>query len=62
MCEPRQEYDSDDEEEAAVQDTSSGGLDDEYSEALQTATAGDIQDIADILGVTFQEHCQANIG
>ena len=58
---PGQEYDSDDEEEAAVQETSSGGLDDEYSEALQTATAGDIQDIADILGVTFQEHCQANI-
>ena len=29
------------------------------SQALQIATAGDIQDIADILGVTFQEHCVA---
>ena len=29
------------------------------SQALQMATAGDIQDIADILGVTFQEHCVA---
>ena len=29
------------------------------SAALQMATATDIQDIADILGVTFQEHCSA---
>ena len=29
------------------------------SQALSVATAGDIQDIADILGVTFQEHCVA---
>ena len=30
-----------------------------FSQALLTATATDIQDIADILGVTFQEHCMA---
>ena len=30
-----------------------------FSAALQMATATDIQDIADILGVTFQEHCSA---
>ena len=34
-------------------------LDSEYTAALQLATATDIQDIADILGVTFQEHCKA---
>jgi len=54
------EYDSDEEEEkakAAEEDTSA--IDDEYSQALQLATASDIQDIADILGVTFQEHCVA---
>ena len=28
-------------------------------QALMTATPTDIQDIADILGVTFQEHCMA---
>jgi len=53
-------YDSDDEDEKkkdVVEDP--GVLDDEYSQALQMATATDIQDIADILGVTFQEHCQA---
>ena len=30
-----------------------------FSQALLSATATDIQDIADILGVTFQEHCMA---
>ena len=30
-----------------------------FSQALLSATATDIQDIADILGVTFQEHCVA---
>lgn len=56
-------YDSDDEEHEkkreVVEDT--GSLDDEYSQALQMATATDIQDIADILGVTFQEHCSATL-
>lgn len=54
------EYDSDDEDEKKqVVEEDSSELDDEYSQALQMATAGDIQDIADILGVTFQEHCVA---
>ena len=30
-----------------------------FRQALLGATATDIQDIADILGVTFQEHCAA---
>jgi len=57
----KKEYDSDDEDEhkkvEVVEDP--GTLNDEYSAALQMATATDIQDIADILGVTFQEHCSA---
>jgi len=54
------EYDSDDEDEKKkVAEEDPADLDDEYSQALQVATAGDIQDIADILGVTFQEHCVA---
>ena len=54
-------YDSDDEEEAKKKEVveDPGVLDDEYTQALQIATATDIQDIADILGVTFQEHCSA---
>jgi len=52
------EYSSDEEEEKVPEDDSAE-LDDEYSQALQMATATDIQDIADILGVTFQEHCSA---
>jgi len=54
------EYDSDDEDEKQKPvEEYSGEIDDEYSQALQMATATDIQDIADILGVTFQEHCSA---
>jgi len=54
------EYDSDDEDEKKkVVEEDPADIDDEYSQALSVATAGDIQDIADILGVTFQEHCVA---
>jgi len=52
------EYDSDDDDEAP-QHTTTVSYDDEYGQALMTATPTDIQDIADILGVTFQEHCMA---
>jgi len=35
-------------------------LDAEYSDALEMATQSDILDIADILGVTYQDHCEAS--
>ena len=31
----------------------------EYSEALGAATLTDLMEIADILGVTYQDHCSA---
>jgi len=52
------EYSSD-EEDNVDKEESLEELDSEYTAALQLATATDIQDIADILGVTFQEHCKA---
>ena len=56
----KKEYDSDDEDDVKTEVThNSSMLDEETNQALMTATAGDIQDIADILGVTFQEHCMA---
>ena len=56
----KKEYDSDDEDEVNTgTTTNSSMLDEETNQALMSATAGDIQDIADILGVTFQEHCTA---
>ena len=56
----KKEYDSDDEDDVKTESThNSSMLDEETNQALMTATAGDIQDIADILGVTFQEHCMA---
>ena len=55
----KKEYDSDDEEEVQKESNTSVNMDDEYGQALLSATATDIQDIADILGVTFQEHCMA---
>ena len=57
----KKEYDSDDEDDMRAADTASSAVnyDDEYGQALLSATATDIQDIADILGVTFQEHCMA---
>lgn len=54
----KKEYDSDEEEEVQKAEPSVN-MDDEYGQALLNATATDIQDIADILGVTFQEHCMA---
>ena len=56
----KKEYDSDDEDDVKTEVThNSSMLDEETNQALMAATAGDIQDIADILGVTFQEHCMA---
>ena len=56
----KKEYDSDDEDDVKTESThNSSMLDEETNQALMAATAGDIQDIADILGVTFQEHCMA---
>jgi len=54
------EYSSDEEEDNNQRSTANAvNVDDEYGQALLGATATDIQDIADILGVTFQEHCAA---
>ena len=54
------EYDSDDDDDMRNEPASTAvDYDDEYGQALLSATATDIQDIADILGVTFQEHCMA---
>jgi len=53
------EYSSDEEDDKEAPEESVEELDSEYTAALQLATATDIQDIADILGVTFQEHCKA---
>lgn len=56
--------DSDDEDNYAShnQQEESGTfqLDAEYSDALDLATQSDILDIADILGVTYQDHCEAS--
>ena len=56
----KKEYDSDDDDDVKTETTNNCSMvDEETNQALMTATAGDIQDIADILGVTFQEHCTA---
>lgn len=55
--------DSDDEDNHGShyqQEDNTFTLDAEYSDALEMATQSDILDIADILGVTYQDHCEAS--